>query len=396
LLDTWLEYITPGGPPEGGNLGLYGTRPVGAGYESDPQILTLQANLETAGETTSDSPVFPLDPPSFLAAYYNPHLSGLLDSTWTRYSVNVVQVDYAELCLQHPTPSTCIRTIVNDITRFNDQTFGRVPFGMWGASQIAVGHDGSVNKLGFTPGPGSGALGFDYPLAKLTGNTGHWTDWTDYPIAGNRIAADPSGGVWVLDATGTHLREFNTQTGTISKTLSIPSFASLLEDIAVNNTGTLYAVAKGQTPFFGAFSAPIAYSNGQWLFLAGAPQNAARIAANNSVIAVLDTNGNIFESSGNGTWTPLNQPFTATSIAVDDAGYVWATQAEKAVGAYPGYTPIPTSGLWQAQNGVWTQMRTDGVRVAAGFEAPGVDVVYVADKAGNIHSLGYGVPTSPQ
>jgi hypothetical protein len=78
-------------------------------------------------------------------------------------------------------------------------------------------------------------------------------------------------------------------------------------------------------------------------------------------------------------------------VAVDDTGTVWATQAEEAVGAYPGYTPVPRSGLWSKQPGVaWVQSRTDGVQVAAGSSPEtDLDVVYVIDKVGNVHNLLY-------
>jgi hypothetical protein len=394
LLDNWLEYNTPDG-----NLGLYGTRPVGAGYESDPQILTLQANLTPGGNCSSNCSYFILGVQA-LATVENPHLDSDILSPWTTYSVNVVQVDFADLAINlpscllsnvfNPTPPPCV-TIVRDILNFNNQTFGRVPFGFAGTSRISVGHDGSVYKLGLTDGSGSGPLGQNHQLFKLTGNTGQIGDWTPINFGGNRIAADPSGGVWILDATGTHLTNLN-KNGTLS-TIPLPPGPPLgpLLDIAVDNTGALYAIATFSA---GSFSStqPIKYSNGQWesIVFPAAP-TAARIAANNSVIAVLDTNGNIEEGSGNGTWVSLNPPFTATSVAVDDRGTVWATQAEEAVGAYPGYSPVPRSGLWSKQPGVaWVQSRTDGVQVAAGSSPEkDLDVVYVIDNVGNAHNLLY-------
>jgi hypothetical protein len=295
LLDSWLEYNTPNGL-----LGLYGTRPVGAGYESDPQILTLQANLTPLGACVSDCLNF-LVGVEALATVENPHLDSDLLSPWTTYSVNVVQVDFADLpinlpsCLFsptfNPTPVIC-QTILTDIFNFNNQTFGRVPFGFAGTSRISVGHDGSVYKLGLTDGSGSGALGQNHQLFKLTGNTGQIGDWTPLLAGGSRIAADPSGGVWILDATGTHLTN-RSKNGTLSP-IPLPSgpLGPLL-DIAVDNTGALYAIATFSA---GSFSStqPIKYSNGQWesIVFPAAP-TAARIAANNSVIAVLDTNGNI-------------------------------------------------------------------------------------------------------
>jgi hypothetical protein len=300
-LDDWLQYNTPDG-----NLGLFGTRPVGAGYESDPQILTLQANLTPGGA----GPIFGLGfyaafPPMEAAQAYNPtlacHLSSPFSDSWTTYSVNVVQVDNVEFGWNSKT-SPCgnpapIDNVVNDIVNFNYQTFGRVPFGFTGASQISVGNDGSVYKLGFARGSGSGALRQNYQLFNLTGSTGEITDWTPINFGGNRIAADPSGAVWVLDATGTHLTKRNAN-GTLS-TIPLPPLGlnlqpSPLLDIAVANTGTLYAIANTSLPGTGVSRfIPIKYSNGQWEGLGVPAPNApvVRIAANHVDIAVLDING---------------------------------------------------------------------------------------------------------
>ncbi len=369
LMDQYLEYASP--QPF---LGLYGTRPVGDGYESDPKFLTLQANLTPGG------PGFLIaNPPMDDARVYNPHLASLIQTTWTPYSLNVVQVDNVEYawCSVVSNSQVC-NTVADKIVGFNTDTFGRVPFGSTGASQISVSQYNTVYKLGFTDGSGSGPLGQNHRLSKRTGNSGYFSDWTDLPVAGSRIAADPSGNVWILDDTG-FLFRLNAD-GSVSNNL--PMSLLELQDIAIDNKGTLYAILRG-------FDLPMYYSNDQWQVLSGL-NNAVRIAAKNGVVAVLDTNGNVQQYQGNGTWAPLNQPFKATSVAVDDNGFVWATQAEQAVGAYTGYTPVPTSGLWARFGNVWQQFRTDGVQVAIGASIGGnkpFDVVFVMDKNGNMHNL---------
>ena len=361
LLDSYLEYGAPGT-----FLGLYGTRPIGAGYESDRKFLNLQANLTPGG-----SGFLIANPPMDSATAYNPHLESVLQTAWVPYSINIVQVDNVDYCAPTAVVGRCA-TVAYDIVNFNNYTFGRVPFGTTGASQISISANGTVYKLGSTDGSGSGPLGQNHTLWKRTGNNGYVSDWTALTAAGNRIAADPSGNVWILDDTG-YLFRLNAD-GSIFQNFSLFE----LQDIAVDNKGTLYGVIR-------SLNLPEVYSGDGWQILPGL-NNAVRIAANNSVIAVLDTNGNVQEYNGNGGWTPLNQPFKATSIAVDDTGHIWATQAEKAVGAYSGYTPVPTSGLWVRLNTVWQQFRTDGVQVATSTVGNGFSMTYVIDKAGNTHN----------
>ena len=386
VLNNWLAYSTPDGA-----LGLYANRPTGVGYEHDPKLFTLQANLTPYGTLIGNYFLPPLISPAplTLAETYNPSLAALLDSTWTEHSVNVVQVDYVDYCLNHPNPATCGDTVAKDITNFNSQTFGRVPFGLTGASQISVGHNGSVYKLGFTDGSGPSLFGQSHKVAKLTGNNGYVTDWTNLPISAARIAADPSGGVWALDVSGVNL----TYVDASGKVIKTATSNNPIQDIAVSSDGTLWAIRIDGVPVQSTSTSlgglvinwtPVPGTDG----LVGI-NNSVRIAANNSVVAVLSSNGNIFVYSGNKQWGIVTFPFVPTSIAVDDNGSVWETQAPKAVGAYTGYTPLASTGLWVARSTGRQQFRTDGVQVATGYKSPGVDVVYVLDNVGNIHSLGF-------
>lgn len=375
-LDNWLEYSTPNG-----KLGLYALRPVGAGYEGDSSILTLQAELTPGG----GGPLIFVGP-MFQAQQFNPQLASIINTTWNPYSVNVVQTDRVDFCLSTDSSGNCNQTVVNAITNLNSGAFGRVPFGSpgTGASQISVGHDGSVYKLGFSDGVGSGALGQNHVLYKLIGHTGYMFDWAQTSLVGNRIAVDPSGAVWILDNTG-NLSKLGAN-GVFTPNVS----PVLLQDIAVDGiTKNLWSIYQG-APLTGSQSGNGSIS---WAPTFGI-NDAVKIAANNSIVAVLDSHGNLFQYQGNGSWTALKQPFTATSVAVDDSGHIWATQSKLALGRFPGYVPVPTSGVWNEQNGIWTQWRSSGVQVATGFSSSGLDTAYVVDENGNAHNVYFAVNAS--
>jgi hypothetical protein len=204
-------------------------------------------------------------------------------------------------------------------------TFMSVP---GAASAISVGANGSVSVLGANP------VGGNYGIY-------HWTDgWTQEPGGAVRIAVDPSGNPWVINAA--HLIFHWNGKGWAS-------FPGAATDIAVGANGSVWAL--GATPTAGNYG--IFHWNGNgWTPESGA---AVRIAVDPSGNPwVINAGHQIFHWNGK-SWT--SYPGAATDIAVGANGPVWAL-GTTAVG---GNCPI-----YQLNGSTWVHVAGGAVRITVG------------------------------
>ncbi len=362
---SWLEYGSPIDPSAEGLYGLRG--PSWASYEADSKFLALQAELTPDGAVNGVIDFYTGYGPLYLAKYFNPALNSALQTTWQPYSVNIVSIDDSDEY-----------GVLQNVVAYNAKTFGRAPSGYVTPTQVVVGRDGNVYKVA------SGTIW------QRTNFTGQPYDWTPLGFPASRLAVDPSRFFWTINSSG-GITEFPFG---FSWTVSGIQF----QDIAAGMDGAIYALSTAGDPyqlyvnqanFTLSYSAVPGIHN--LISIAAGPAN---------TLTAADTSGTVWRYASNGNWTNLNNNpsnFRASSVTVDEAGNVWATQRESTLETIPRpltNSSIPYSRVWRLAAGSWSPYRTDSVQVSAGAGgANNVDVIYALSHDGELHNLRYNLST---
>lgn len=360
-----LGRLETGSTPDN-NFGLYGYRPAYQSYEADGDFLTLQAELTPNG-VGIDGNTVALGPVED-AGIFNPLLNSTLQTTWQPYSVNIVDIDRAD-----------DEAVLANVVAYNQQTFGRVPSGPPNPTQVVAGWDGNVYAV-------AGGT-----VWKRTAFTGQPTDWTSLGFSASRLAVSPFGTFVTIDSSGN---------------IEVPNGSVIapgiqFKDIAVGTDFALYGLSTtgnayqiSPTGLYSSTAFPIPGIN-----------NIVSIAAGPAgTLTAVDASGTVWRYTSNGNWSNLNNipnnapsDFLASSVTVDEAGTVWATERESSVSIIRRPLTsfvIPFSKVWSLVNGNWLKYREDGVQISAGASGTnGVEVVYALSRDGLLHSLRYSPST---
>lgn len=363
LLLSWLEY---GSPVDSSVEGLYGLRgPSWANYEVDSDFLALQAELTPDGAVNGVIDTYTGYAPLYLAGYFNPALNSALQTTWQPWSVNIVSIDDSD---QYG--------VLQNVVAYNAQTFGRAPSGYVAPTQVVIGRDGGIYEVA-----GGG-------IWQRVNFTGQPYDWAPRGFSANRLAVDGIGRFWTIDSNG--------NIGLEGATSTIQGIQ--FKDITIGTDGAVYALSTTGDPY-AVYSSNQVYVTS--VALVPGIHNLISIAAGPAnTLTAADTSGTVWRYASNGNWTNLkNNPsyFSASSVTVDEAGNVWATEREKSLTTIPRpltNSSIPYSRVWRLASNNWSPYRQDGVQVSAGGGGTNnIDVVYALSHDGQLHNLRYNLST---
>ncbi len=367
-VNTELSWLESGNPNDPTSSALYGLRgPSWTNYEVDSKFLALKAELTPDGAVFGVIDYYTGYAPLGLAKVFNPALNSALQTTWQPYSVNIVAIDDSDEY-----------GVLQNVVAYNAQTFGRAPAGYVTPTQVVVGRNGNVYKA-------AGGT-----IWQRTNFTGQPYDWTPLGFSASRFAVDPSGLFWTIDSGG-NITQWPLG---FSWTVSGIQF----KDIAAGTDGAIYALSTTGNPYqlyVNPANFTLSYSSVPGL------QNLTAIAAGPSnTLTAVDASGTVWRYTANGNWTNLNNNplyFRASSVTVDDAGNVWATERERTQITIPRpltNSSIPSSRVWKLAAGNWSPVRQDGIGVSAGTGgANNVDVVYALSHDGQLHSFRYNLST---
>jgi hypothetical protein len=221
------------------------------------------------------------------------------------------------------------------------------------ATALSIGADGTLYVVGTGPCDGLGCAPYRW----------NGTRWDQVAGRATRIAADPDGVLWQVDAAGT-IRSYSSRDAASST--EIPGRAT---DIAIGADGSVAVV--GTAPCDANGCATYRRTGDSWQSIDGA---AGRIAVDSSgTLWRIDRAGNIFRYRGPGSQVADQLAGSATAISASPDGDVYVVASALcepggcAVHKFDGVSFKPISGLF-------------GVEIAADRGG----VLWVLDSAGNI------------